>query len=184
MRHREVDVAGSDTFGVGRGSSREAHAWLRAPDDLDLLPREPHAAAERLADRFLAGKTAGVALRRPGARVAVLALGVGEAALSEARAFERPLDALDLDDVDSNLHGAQPPARSSSRSAGNCAIDETTMSGDGSAVSRASGRNLPVRTSAVFIPKSRAPRTSASTSSVTSHVSSGSAPSASSAAAK
>src|SRR5688572_21783633 len=103
MRHREVDVAGSDTFGVGCGSSREAHAWLRAPDDLDLLPREPHAAAERLADRFLAGKPTGVALRRPGARVAVLALGVGEAALPEARAFERPLDALDLDDVDSNL---------------------------------------------------------------------------------
>ena len=46
------------------------------------------------------------------------------------------------------------------------------------------GRNFPVRTSAVRMPKSWAPRMSASGSSVTSHVRSGSAPSASRAAAK
>ena len=78
----------------------------------------------------------------------------------------------------------QPPVRSSSSMAGNCASDETTMSGIASADSSASGRNFPVLTSAVLIPKSRAPRTSASTSSVTSQVSSGSASSASRAAAK
>ena len=58
------------------------------------------------------------------------------------------------------------------------------MSGEASALSSVSGRNFPVRTSAVRMPKSRAPRMSDSMSSVTSHVSSGSASRTSSAAAK
>src|SRR5688500_2001777 len=184
MRHRQVDRTRLDTFGERRGPSREPNARLRSADDLDLLPREAHAAAERLPDGLLPGEPARVALRRTGARIAVLPLRVGEAPLAKPWAGERALDALDLDDVDADLHGAQPPERSSSSNAGKCPSDETTMSGAVSADSSASGRNFPVRTSAVFIPKRRAPRTSASTSSVTSQVSSGSEASASSAAAK
>src|SRR5206468_1770283 len=159
-------------------------AGLRSTDDLHLAPREAHATAERLAHRLFAGEPGGVALRRVVARVAVRTLALREAALAEARPLERPADALDLDHVDADLHEVQPPVRSSCRSAGKWASDETTMSGADVAVSSASGRNFPVRTSAVFIPKRWAPRTSASMSSVTSHVRSGSASSASSAAAK
>jgi hypothetical protein len=52
-----------------------------------------------------------------GARIAVLALGVGEAALPKAGALERLRDPLDLDDVDADLQrvlrGASPPTLSS-----------------------------------------------------------------------
>ena len=76
----------------GLRPAREPDARLRPPDDLDLLPREADADAERLADRLLAGEAAGVALGRIRARVAVGLLRLGEAALAEARvALERPL---------------------------------------------------------------------------------------------
>src|SRR5262249_54559990 len=145
--------------------------------DLDLLPREVDAAAERLPDRLLAREASGIALGRVFLRVAVRALRLREAALTEARALERFPDPLDLDQVDADLHDGGV----SSSHSGNCEIELTTTSGTCGDASSWSGRNLPVRTRAVFMPKSWAPRTSASMSSVTSHVNSGSAPSASSA---
>ncbi len=66
----------------------------------------------------LPGEPSRVALRRTRARVAVLPFRVREAPLAKSRAGERTLDALDLDDVDPDLHGAQPPVRSSSSNAG------------------------------------------------------------------
>ena len=61
------------------------------------------AAAERLAHRFLAGEAPRVVLRRVRLRVAVGLLGLGEAALTEARvALQRLADPLDLDQVESD----------------------------------------------------------------------------------
>src|SRR5688572_9771137 len=140
MRHRQVDRARLDTLGERGGPSRQPYARLGPAHDLDLLPREAHAAPERLADGLLPGEPARVALSRTRARVAVLPLGVGEAPLAKPWAGERALDALDLDDVDADLHGAQPPEMSSSSNAGKCPSDETTISGAVSADSSASGR--------------------------------------------
>src|SRR5262249_27804866 len=111
---------------------------------------------------------------------AVVLLRLGEAALSKAGAFERLADPLDLDHVDADLHDGG----ACSNQSGNWASELTTTSGMTAVDSSCSGRTLPGRASAVRMPKSWAPRTSASMSSVTSQVSSGSAPSASSAAAK
>jgi hypothetical protein len=80
------------------------HAGLRAAADLDLLPREVDAGAERLSDRLLRREATRVVLRRVRLRVAVRPLGLGEAALLEAFAVavERAADALDLDQVDAD----------------------------------------------------------------------------------
>src|SRR5262245_33602735 len=184
VRHRKVDRASVHALGEGGGTTGETHARLRAPHDLDLFPGEVDPAAERFPHRLLAREAAGVALGRIGTGVAVLTLRLREAPLAEAGALEGLADALDLDDVDADLHVPRPPLSSSSSRDGNWASDETTMSGGTAALSSDSGRNLPVRTSAVRIPKRLAPGMSTSASSVTSHVSSGSASSASSAAAK
>src|SRR5262245_14505079 len=101
MRHREVDRSGPHLVGPRFSPAREPHARLRPPDDLDLPPREPNPAAERLADGLLAREARRVVLGRPPAAFAVLALRLGEAARAEASvALERLLDALDLDQVD------------------------------------------------------------------------------------
>ena len=85
VRHRQVDRAGADPLGVG----------LRRPDRLTSGFGRPaisisrqvklHAAAERLADRLLAGEPGRVVLGRVRPRVAVLALGLGEARAPESR---------------------------------------------------------------------------------------------------
>ena len=62
VRHREVDRPGLHALGERRCSPRQPNTGLRPPDDLDLLPREPHAAAERLPDGFLAGEPPRIAL--------------------------------------------------------------------------------------------------------------------------
>ena len=80
VRHREVDRARAHLLRPGLRPPGEPHARLRPPDDLDLAPREAHAAAERLADGLLPGEARGVVLSRVPAAVAVLALGFREAA--------------------------------------------------------------------------------------------------------
>src|SRR5439155_23356712 len=128
----------------------QADRRLGAADDLDVAPRERarDAEAERLADRLLAGEPARIALRRVRARFAVGPLGLGEAALAEGRvAVERPADAVNLDQVDADLHAAV------SSQSGRCAIEETIASGRTSPRSTSSGRNFPVRTSTVLRPK-------------------------------
>src|SRR5262249_303614 len=96
--------AGLDLLGERGRPARQPDPRLRPTDDLDLLPREADAAAERLADCLLAGEARGVALSGMRTRVAVRALGVGEAALAKPVPCERAADALDLDDVDADLH--------------------------------------------------------------------------------
>src|SRR5205814_1045679 len=87
------------------------HARLRAAGDLDLAPGEADAGAERLADRLLAGEARRVMLRGVRLRVAVGALGLGEAALAEARvSLERPRDPRDLDQIDSVSAAYSSPA--------------------------------------------------------------------------
>ncbi len=106
VRHRQVDAAGLDPLRPCLRRAREAHLRLRPAHDLDLLPGEPDTAAERLADRLLAGEAGRVVLGGMGARVAVGDLGLGEDALAEAGvALERRLDARDLDQVDPDPHG-------------------------------------------------------------------------------
>src|SRR5205085_5947614 len=151
----------------------------RPPGDLDLLPREADADPERLPDRLLPGEATGVALRRVRARVAVGLLGRREAAVAEARvALERAPDPRDLDQVE-----ADPHAFCSSQ-AGSWATEDTIPSGMTLPRSTASGRNLPVRTSTVRRPNRCAPAMSASMSSPTIHVITGSASRASTAAPK
>src|SRR5687768_15979168 len=105
MRHGQVDRARANALGPGARSTRQLHARLGPADDLDLLPGEAHADAERLAHRLLAREPAGVALRRIRPRVAVRPLGLGEAALPEAGiAVERTLHPVDLDHVEADLH--------------------------------------------------------------------------------
>ena len=108
MRHGEVDRTCAHLVRPGLRPARELHAGLRPPDDLDLAPREAHAAAERLADRLLPGEARRVVLRGIPAAVAVLTLGFREAARLEARvALEGLRDPLDLDQVDADLHSAR-----------------------------------------------------------------------------
>src|SRR4029079_11226150 len=138
--------------------------------------------AERLADRLLAREPRRVVLRRIRLRVAVRALGVGEAALAETRvALEGTRDPRDLDQVDADSHRPKLYVAVSIQP-GSAAIEVMIPSGWTRATSTVSGRNLPVRTSTVFRPQACAPAMSASMSSPTIQVSSASESSASSAA--
>ena len=153
VRHRQLDPARADPLRRRRRPPRQPHARLRPPGDLDLLPREVDADADRLADRLLAGEPRRVVLRRVRLRVAVRALGLGEAALAEARVpLERPPDPLDLDQVDADAQ----------------AMSERRIEPRGQLCDRADdrvraharprdvvGTELPVRTSTVRMPLSR-----------------------------
>src|SRR5690242_15372442 len=101
-------------------------ARLRAPADLDLLPGEVDAGAERLADRLLRGEPARVVLRRVGLAVAVGLLGGREAAVAEAVAvaLERPAHTRDLDQVEPEPHQGFASSQS-----GSWATEETIPSG-------------------------------------------------------
>src|SRR5690349_12749772 len=124
MRHRQLDPPRPDALCPGRRAAREVDAGLRAPPDLDLLPGEVDAGAERLPDSLLRGEPAGVVLRRVRLGVAVGALRLGEAACLEVLAVprQRAPDPLDLDQVDADTHAGQGFCSSQS---GSCAIDET-----------------------------------------------------------
>ncbi len=152
MRHRELDPSRTDPGGPGSGPAAQVHTGLRPAPDLDLLPREVHAGAERLPDRLLRGEPAGVVLRRVGLRVAVGALGLGEAALLEVVAvpLECAADAVDLDQVDADSETLAQ--RFASSQSGSWAIEETIASGCEVEASRSSGRNFPVRTRIVRMP--------------------------------
>src|SRR4029079_1855481 len=102
-----------DPLGVARGATRERDARLGRPDDLDVLPREPDAAAERLGDCLLAAEARRVALGRVAPGLAVVLLRPREAAVSEPRALERPHDPVDLDQVGADLDGQGYRDRSS-----------------------------------------------------------------------
>src|SRR4051794_38971331 len=106
MRHRQLDPARVDTLRPREGLSAQVHAGLRATANLDLLPGEVHARAERLAYGLLRREAARVVLRRVRLRVAVRALRLREAALPKAVAVtrERTPDAVDLDQVDADPH--------------------------------------------------------------------------------
>src|SRR4029453_10528119 len=180
--HREIDCAGSDAPRPSLDPPREPDGGLRPPRDLDPLPREEagDAETERLPNRLLAREPGGVMLGGIGPSVAVGLLSGCEAAISKALVpLERIPDALDLDHV-----GAYSRHSDSSSQKGRSATDESTTSGATADRSSSSGRNLPVRTSAVRRPKRCAPRTSDSRSSPTIQVSSGAASRASSAVAK
>src|SRR5581483_1346617 len=153
VRHRELDLRHAETLRPRGRPAGQVHARLRAAADLDLLPREVHAGAERLPDRLLRGEAARVVLRRVRLRVAVRTLALGEAALLERIAVprERAANAVDLDQVHADLH------KLDSSQSGSCAIDETIPSGCTFERSTWSGRNLPVRTRTVFIPYFAAP---------------------------
>src|SRR5687767_11442988 len=106
MGHRELDSPGPHLLGEACRAPAQLHARFWPADDLDLLPGEVHAAAERLPDRLLRGEAARVVLRRVRLRVAVRLLRSGEAALAKAVAvaIERPPDTVDLDQVDADAH--------------------------------------------------------------------------------
>src|SRR3954451_23736792 len=80
---RDIDLPHADPLGIARCATGERHARLGRADDLDVLPREPDAAAERLAHCLLAAETRRVALRRIAPGLAVVLLGLGEAAVPE-----------------------------------------------------------------------------------------------------
>src|SRR5205085_12130483 len=126
----------------------------------------------------LTGEARRVVLRRVRAGVAVRLLRVRDAPAAEARiALERAPHPFDLDQVGADGHAVD------SRNDGTSAIESSTTSGD-TLQAPASSRNFPVRTRIVRIPSAAAPPMSASTSSPTIHVCSGSASIASSAASK
>jgi ribosome-associated protein len=77
---------------------------LRATGNLDFAPGEVHAAAERLADRLFPGEPSRVVLRGVGTGITVDALRLGEDTLPEPRSRQSPLDAADLDQIDSGSH--------------------------------------------------------------------------------
>src|SRR5918996_2738273 len=173
VRHGEVQLPRADAARPGLQPAGQAHRRLRPPGDLDVLPgeRARDAEAERLANRLLAGEARRVVLGRVGARVAVLLLRGREAAVAERRvALEGVPDALDLDDVEPDLH--QPRSR---RNRGTSAIESTTASGFDSAAASVLSRNFPVRTRIARRPAALAPPTSASTSSPTMTASEGAA---------
>src|SRR4051794_30561103 len=181
MCHREVDPAGAARLRPLRDASAQRHGRLRPAGDLDVPPCKSagDAEAERLTDGFLARKPARVALRGVRARLAVGLLGRREAAVAEPRvALERAPDAVDLDQVDADVHEC------SSSQSGSCAIDEMIPSGRMRDASTASGRNLPVRTRTDRIPCRCAPAMSDSMSSPTIQVIPASASSSLSAASK
>src|SRR6185437_10102028 len=115
MRHRKLDSPRADALRPGRGPALEKHTRLRTTPDLDLLPGEVDARTERLPDRLLCGEPAGVMLRRVRLRVAVLALGVGEAARLEVVSVARQSapDPFDLDQIDADAHAVSGCARAS-----------------------------------------------------------------------
>src|SRR4051812_26640561 len=164
MSQREIDGPGAYSLGPLGHSSGEPHVRLGPAGDLDVLPSEGagDSKAEGLADRFLAREASRVVLRRIGPRLAVVALGLGEAALAKGCvAAQGDGDALDLDHVEADFHAAP------SSQPGRSAIESMTPSGWGSAFSSAADLNLPVRTSTARIPIRLAPPMSASMSSPT-----------------
>src|SRR4051795_8241670 len=180
MGHRQVDPAGSRPLRPRQHPAGEPDVRLGPSGDLHVAPRERASdpEAERLADRFLTGEARRVVLRRVWAGVAVRLLRVREAPVAEARiSLERASDPFDLDQVGADGHAVD------SRNEGTSAIESSTTSGD-TLQAPASSRNFPVRTRIVRIPSAAAPPMSASTSSPTIHVRSGSASSAASAASK
>src|SRR4051794_37032937 len=104
MSHRELDSARTELLRPRGGPAVEVDAGLRTAPDLDFLPGEMDAGAERLANRLLRREAPRVVLRGIAPRVAVLALGGGEAPLGEGAAvpLERAPDAVDLDQVDAH----------------------------------------------------------------------------------
>ena len=116
-------------------AARAAHAGFGRP--AISISRQANARAtpkpSALPTASLPAKRAGVVLRRVRPRVAVRALGLGEAALAERRvALERAPDPLDLDQVDADRSRA---ARSSH--SGSSAIESTTPSGVDARAARA-----------------------------------------------
>jgi hypothetical protein len=107
VRHREIDGARANLVGPGFRLPGELHARLRPAGNLDLAPGEADTAAERLADGLLPREARRVVLGRVAAALAVLALRIGEASRRESGiALQRVRDALDLDQVDADFHGA------------------------------------------------------------------------------
>src|SRR6266542_4083767 len=105
MRHREVDRTRTGAFGPDGDPPAQPHGRLGTSDDLDVEPGEGacHAEAQRLPHGLLARESTGVRLGRVPPRLAVDALGLGEAALAEARiALERSADPVDLVQIDAD----------------------------------------------------------------------------------
>ena len=83
-------------------ASRTCGGTSAAADDLDVAPT-PLAQAERLRDRLLRAEARGEVHRRACARLRVRTLALGEQPLREPRAaLERPLQAVDLEQVDAD----------------------------------------------------------------------------------
>jgi hypothetical protein len=103
MRDRELDLPRILRQRPLERPAAEHDAGPTGAEDLDLAPGEGDAGAKRLADRLLRGEAPGVVLGGPRGRVAVGALGLGEAACGEAPAvtLEGRRDPVDLDQVDS-----------------------------------------------------------------------------------
>ena len=175
--------AGADALGERGRPAAQVDARLRAAADLDLAPGEVDAGAERLADRLLGGEPAGVVLGGVRLRVAVGPLGGGEAALAEAVAvaLERAADALDLDQVDADPDGRSQVLLEPVRELGDRGDDPV---GNDARVLEVVGPELARADEHGAHPGACAPAMSPSRSSPTIQVSSGSASSASIAAAK
>src|SRR3954451_68165 len=107
MRHRKLDSTRADVLRPRGRAAAQVHGRLRPPADLDLLPGEVDAGAERLPDRLLGREPPRIVLRRVRLAVAVRALQPRKAALRQACPvrLERAPDPLDLDQVDAD---AQP----------------------------------------------------------------------------
>ena len=89
----------------------EAHRRRLAGDDLDLAQAEAAAEAERLDHRLLGGEAGREVAARAGPGRGVVALGLGEDALGEARvALQRPLQPVDLEQVDADPGAPSGPA--------------------------------------------------------------------------
>ena len=111
VRHREIDRAGRRRAPPRRPRrpDRRTTAWAGRRSRSPARRSASDAEAERLADRLLAREAPRVALRRVRPRVAVRVLGLGEAAVAEPGvAVERAPDAPDLDQVgaDADQSGA------------------------------------------------------------------------------
>src|SRR3954454_13469408 len=103
MRQGDVDLPAVGRLG---GATREPHCRRFASDDLDLAQAEAAAQAESLDDRLLGGETGSQVLAGTGAGGGVVALGLGEEALGQARvALQGTLEPLDLQQVDADAGG-------------------------------------------------------------------------------